>query len=111
MGGLGEIGKNMTIIEYGRKLIVVDAGIMFPSNDMPGVDYILPDYSYLVEHQDMLLATPNRFSPAVIGTARSERMPNTRYISAPAGLSRVTSSDSMGRWLSKARHASEVVVE
>src|SRR5437667_12388748 len=54
MGGLGEIGKNMTIIEYGRKLIVVDAGIMFPSNDMPGVDYILPDYSYLVEHQDMI---------------------------------------------------------
>ncbi len=54
MGGLGEIGKNMTIIEYGRKLIVVDAGIMFPSNDMPGVDYILPDYSYLVEHQAMI---------------------------------------------------------
>jgi ribonuclease J len=54
LGGLGEIGKNMTIIEYGRKLIVVDAGIMFPSNDMPGVDYIRPDYNYLLEHQDMI---------------------------------------------------------
>jgi ribonuclease J len=54
LGGLGEIGKNMTVIEYGRKLIIVDAGIMFPSNDMPGVDFILPDYSYLVEHQDMI---------------------------------------------------------
>jgi ribonuclease J len=54
MGGLGEIGKNMTIIEYGRKLIIVDAGIMFPSNDMPGVDFILPDYSYLLERRDMI---------------------------------------------------------
>jgi ribonuclease J len=54
LGGLGEIGKNMTIIEYGRKLIVVDAGIMFPSNDMPGVDFILPDYNYLIERKDMI---------------------------------------------------------
>lgn len=54
LGGLGEIGKNMTIIEYGRKLIVIDAGIMFPSNDMPGVDFIRPDYNYLVEHQEMI---------------------------------------------------------
>ncbi len=54
LGGLGEIGKNMTIIEYGRKLIIIDAGIMFPSNDMPGVDFILPDFNYLVEHQDMI---------------------------------------------------------
>jgi ribonuclease J len=54
LGGLGEIGKNMTVIEYGRKLIVVDAGVMFPSNDMPGVDFILPDYNYLLERKDMI---------------------------------------------------------
>ncbi len=54
LGGLGEIGKNMTVIEYGRKLLVVDAGIMFPSNDMPGVDFILPDYNYLIERKDMI---------------------------------------------------------
>src|SRR5947208_16770260 len=54
LGGLGEIGKNMTVIEYGRKLIIVDAGIMFPSNDMPGVDFILCEYSYLLEHRDMI---------------------------------------------------------
>ena len=54
LGGLGEIGKNMTVIEYGRNIIVVDAGVMFPSNDMPGVDYILPDYRYLVERQHMI---------------------------------------------------------
>ncbi len=54
LGGLGEIGKNMTVIEYGRNLIVVDAGVMFPSNDMPGVDFILPDYQYLIERQNMI---------------------------------------------------------
>ena len=54
LGGLGEIGKNMTVIEYGKNLIVVDAGVMFPSNDMPGVDFILPDYNYLIEHQSMI---------------------------------------------------------
>jgi ribonuclease J len=54
LGGLGEIGKNTTVLEYGRNLIVVDAGVMFPSNDMPGVDFILPDYRYLVERQQMI---------------------------------------------------------
>src|SRR5260221_2401554 len=54
LGGLGEIGKNMTVIEYGKNLIIIDAGVMFPSNDMPGVDLILRDYRYLVERKDMI---------------------------------------------------------
>src|SRR5438477_633591 len=54
LGGLGEIGKNMTVIEYGKNLIVIDVGVMFPSNDMPGVDFILPDYQYLIERQNMI---------------------------------------------------------
>src|SRR5260370_2091844 len=54
LGGLGEIGKNMTVIEYGKNLIIIDAGVMFPSSDMPGVDFILPDYRYLVERSDMI---------------------------------------------------------
>src|SRR5690349_10560547 len=54
LGGLGEIGKNMTVIEYNRKLVVIDAGVMFPSNDMKGVDFIVPDYRYLVERQDQI---------------------------------------------------------
>ncbi len=54
LGGLGEIGKNMTVLEYGRDLIVIDAGVMFPSNDMPGVDYILPDFKYLIENQNRI---------------------------------------------------------
>jgi ribonuclease J len=44
----------MTVIEYGRKSIVIDAGVMFPSTEMLGVDFILPDYRYLVEHRDMI---------------------------------------------------------
>jgi ribonuclease J len=47
LGGLGEVGKNMMAYEYAGKIIVVDAGIMFPENDMLGVDYIIPDYEYL----------------------------------------------------------------
>ena len=53
LGGLGEIGKNMTVIEYGNDAIIIDTGIMFPANDMHGVDYIIPDFGYLVERTDL----------------------------------------------------------
>jgi ribonuclease J len=56
LGGLGEVGKNMLSIEYGRNLIVIDAGMMFPESDMLGVDYILPDWEYLRDKKDMLRA-------------------------------------------------------
>jgi ribonuclease J len=56
LGGLGEVGKNMTIIEYGRNIIVIDVGMMFPESDMLGVDYILPDWEYLREKKDRLRA-------------------------------------------------------
>jgi ribonuclease J len=49
LGGLGEVGKNMMAYEYGGDIIVVDAGIMFPDNDMMGVDYIIPDFEYLTK--------------------------------------------------------------
>lgn len=54
LGGLDEIGKNMTVIEYGDDMIVVDAGLMFPDEDSPGIDLILPDYSYILHRQDKL---------------------------------------------------------
>ena len=52
LGGLGEIGKNMIALEYGRDIVVIDAGLMFPGEDMPGVDLLIPDISYLLERQE-----------------------------------------------------------
>ena len=47
LGGLGEIGKNLTLFEYGRNIIIVDCGSMFPENDMWGIDLVIPDMEYL----------------------------------------------------------------
>jgi ribonuclease J len=52
IGGLGEVGKNMMAFEYGKNILIVDTGLMFPENDMLGIDYIIPDYTYLREKAD-----------------------------------------------------------
>jgi ribonuclease J len=54
LGGLRGIGKNMTVYEYGRNILVVDCGVMFPANDMYGIDLVLPDFDYIIENQDKL---------------------------------------------------------
>ena len=54
LGGLGEIGKNMTVFEYGRNQIVVDCGVMFPENEMYGIDLVLPQFEYILENQETL---------------------------------------------------------
>jgi ribonuclease J len=56
LGGLDGIGKNMTAFEYGDDLLLVDAGLMFPDDDHPGIDLILPDYSYVVQNAHKLRA-------------------------------------------------------
>ncbi len=55
IGGLGEIGKNMTLFELGGDGFLIDCGIMFPANDMHGVDYIIPDFRWLEERDDIRL--------------------------------------------------------
>src|SRR5207344_1509390 len=52
LGGLGEIGKNMTVVEYDGRIIVVDTGLRFPTTDMLGIDLVLPDFGYLRERAD-----------------------------------------------------------
>ena len=52
LGGLGEIGRNCTVFEFGDDAVIVDCGVMFPDSDMPGVDLVLPDFSYVTENAD-----------------------------------------------------------
>ena len=56
LGGLGEIGKNMTVVRVEDEILVIDSGLMFPEEDMLGVDLVIPDISYLLENRDMIKA-------------------------------------------------------
>jgi ribonuclease J len=56
LGGLGEIGKNMTVIQYEEELYIIDAGVAFPDADMFGVDVIIPDFDYLRKHKHLIKA-------------------------------------------------------
>lgn len=55
LGGMGEIGKNMTLLECDGKILVLDCGLAFPRDEMPGIDLVLPDFSYLLERRDDIL--------------------------------------------------------
>ena len=56
LGGLGDIGRNMMALEYANDIVVIDAGVMFPKEGMPGIDFVIPDISYLVENVDRVKA-------------------------------------------------------
>ena len=54
LGGLNEIGKNMTVYEYGNDIIIVDVGMGFPDTDMYGVDVVIPDFTYLIQNRERI---------------------------------------------------------
>ncbi len=56
LGGLEEVGRNMTVIEYEKEIIIIDMGLQFPEEDMPGIDYVIPNVSYLEDKKDRIKA-------------------------------------------------------
>ena len=56
LGGMNEIGKNLTVFEYGDEIVVLDCGMTFPDEEMLGVDLVIPDMSYLVNNKDKIRA-------------------------------------------------------
>ena len=87
LGGLGEIGRNCFCLEVDGRILVVDCGIMFPDADMPGVDLVLPDFTYLRENADRVEGVVPH--PRARGPRRRARVPAARHLGPDLRLAAV----------------------
>ena len=83
LGGLGEIGRNMTVFEIDGKLLIVDCGVLFPEETQPGVDLILPDFSYIEDRLEDIVG--RRPHPRPRGPHRRRAVPAAPAQRHPAG--------------------------